>query len=134
MRHLVAAVLSTLLPTVALAQASPELYQLGVKDIPVENGKTLEMTFRELERQGDSSTVEIDFVSGGSVSSSMFALRGMCGVSRARGEQYFRATQVSRKLPIFRMTFPKTVTEADLRPAHGADKVFTRDECALLGF
>jgi len=53
------------------AEAS-ELVSLDANEGPVENGKTLKMEFREVERKGDESKVRVFFHSGGSVSSSMF--------------------------------------------------------------
>ena len=39
--------------------AEPALFQLSLKDVPVENGKKLEMTYQEIERQPESSIIEI---------------------------------------------------------------------------
>ena len=127
------AAVSMLSCSVCLAQAV-ELFHLNVKDVPVENGKRLEMKFEEIDRSAHFSTVEITLVSGGSVSSSMFVLRGMCGLARARGEQFFRANQVSKAPMRYQVTFLGTATPAELRPANAADKVFSRAECSLLNY
>ncbi len=120
--------------SVCLAQTTPELFQLSVKDVPVENGKTLEMKFEEIERNTEFSTVEITFVSGGSVSSSMFVVRGMCGVAKARGAQYFRANKLSKHPWRYRMTFPASASPIELNPPRGADKVFSQAECSMLKY
>src|SRR4051812_42878942 len=67
-------------PQEPLAPAVPALYHLEVEDAPAENGKRLNMSLREVQRAIDHSLVEVSFVSGGSVSSSMFVFRGMCGL------------------------------------------------------
>jgi hypothetical protein len=120
--------------SVGVAQTTPELVQLSVRDVAVENGKSLEMTFKEIERTPEFSMVQITFVSGGSVSSSMFVIRGMCAVAKARGEQYFRASQASKDPWRYRMTFLTSASPAELRPANGADKVFSRAECSMLNY
>ena len=120
--------------SVCLAQTTPELFQLSVKDVLVENGKKLEMKFEEIERNAEFSTVEIKFVSGGSVSSSMFVVRGMCGVAKARGAQYFRANEVSKDPWRYRMTFPASASPAELNPPKAADKVFSQAECSMLKY
>jgi hypothetical protein len=78
--------------------------------------------------------VHITFVSGGSVSASMFVLRGMCGLAKARGEQYFRSNPLSKSPMKLQVIFQKTVTAEALRPAKPADKVFSVAECDLLKF
>ena len=113
---------------------TPELFQLSVKDVPVENGKKLEMKFEEIERNAEFSTVQITFVSGGSVSSSMFVIRGMCGVAKARGMEYFRASSVSEHPRQYRMTFPASASSAELNPSKATDKVWSRAECSMLNY
>ena len=120
--------------SLCLAQPTPELFQLSVKDVPVENGKKLEMKFEEIERNAEYSTVQITFVSGGSVSSSMFVIRGMCGVTKARGAEYFRASAVSEHPWHYRITFPVSASAAELSPPKAADKVWSRAECSMLNY
>jgi hypothetical protein len=113
-------------PPIALA-SDPELFHLSVKDVPVENGKVLNMEFHEIERTTDSSTVQIARQSGGSVSSSMFILRGMCGLARSRSAQYFVPTRiVGEEKERFTVTFPQ------VPPAPG--KGFTMAQCDLLRY
>ncbi|UUZ47995.1 hypothetical protein LP420_33980 [Massilia sp. B-10] len=75
-------------------------------DVPVENGKVLNMAFQEVSRTETSSSVQITRRSGGSVSSSMFILRGMCGVARARGKQFFVTERVAGESDRLTVNFP----------------------------
>lgn len=113
--------------------SEPVLFHLNVQGQPVENGKTLNMNYQELERGNDFSIVEVTFTSGGSVSSAMFILRGTCGVARARGEKYFRTEQLSKAPITFRVQFLPEATERDLQPEKTTAKVWSVAECALIG-
>lgn len=46
--------------------------------------KPLVMTAREIERAPDHSILQVDYVSGASVPSSLFSMRATCEVARAR--------------------------------------------------
>jgi len=111
-------------PLVTLAETP--LFHLVVSDQPVENGKVLDMEFHEIERDADGSTVQIIRRSGGSVSSSMFIVRGLCGVVRSRGKQYVVSEPVAGEGVRYRLTFP------DTPPEQG--KGWTIAQCDLLGF
>ncbi len=74
-----------------------DLVSLSVKGQRVENGKMLEMEFHEVERTPDASIVQVKFVSGGSVSSSLFVVRGQCAVGRARGVRCFQSEELSTR-------------------------------------
>jgi hypothetical protein len=76
------------------ACASTGLVQMEVKQSAVSGGKPLEMEFREVERETNASIVEVKYVSGASVPSSMFVMRGVCKVVRARGAKYFSSQKV----------------------------------------
>ncbi len=65
------------------------LVHIEVDEGPVENGKRLKMTFTEVERVGAVSRVAVKFTSGGSVSSSLFQVRGNCMIAQKRGAKYF---------------------------------------------
>jgi len=122
-RILVPAFLALLGPLPAQA-ADPALFHLAVKDAPVENGKVLDIEFKEVERTPDASTVRIIRRSGGSVSSSMFVVRGLCGLARARGQQYVTGERIDKEH--MRVTFPDT-------PPEGG-KGFTMAQCELLHY
>lgn len=88
--------------------------------------------FVEVERLPEYSVVEVRSAPAGSVASSMYALRGSCAVARARGESYFSSAPVSASVRTYRLTFPKSTTESQLR---GPSKsVFSVAECGLLRF
>jgi hypothetical protein len=106
--------------------ADPPLFHLAIADVPVENGKVLNMEFQEVAREVGTSTVQITRRSGGSVSSSMFVLRGMCGLARSRGKQYFVPEQVAGDRNRYTVTFPETPPE----PGKG----FTMAQCELLRY
>lgn len=99
-----------MLPLVAIADETP-LIHITVKDQPVENGKMLDMEFHEVDRQAESSTVQIIRRTGGSVSSSMFVIKGMCAIARSRGEQYFVTEKVVGNNERITVTFPKAPPE-----------------------
>lgn len=110
----------------AAQAAEPPLFHLSVADAPVENGKVLDMEFEEVQRDEATSTVQVTRRSGGSVSSSMFVLRGMCGLARARGKQNFAIRPVDGDKTRFMVTFP------DAPPAVG--KFFTMAQCDLMRY
>ena len=125
----------------AVNSLAADLVHLEAKQAPVENGKTLEMRFRELERSESNSIVEVTFVSGGSVSSSMFVLHGMCAVARARGANYFTSEQIEGQPTRYKVTFPhEGQAQNDRKAASHAsssrqeEHVFSIAECAMLGF
>lgn len=125
-RLVVLAGILALAPPGALA-SDPALFHLSAKDVPVENGKVLDMAFQEIERKTDSSTVRIARRSGGSVSSSMFILRGMCGLARSRSAQYFIPTRIAgEESERYAVTFPPVAPE----PGKG----FTMAQCELLRY
>ncbi|MDR0672169.1 MAG: hypothetical protein LBF93_00610 [Zoogloeaceae bacterium] len=112
--------------------STEELVYLTVKDQRVENGKILDMEFREIERTVDASIVRVIFVSGGSVSSSMFVLRGHCAVTRARGENYFLSQEIMNHPNTYRVTFPATAaSDPQVRRESG---IWAISDCKSLGF
>lgn len=123
---LVFPVLPVLLMPVITQAAEPQLFSLSAPDTPVENGKMLSMTFQEVAREASTSTVEVIRRSGGSMSSSMFILRGMCGLARSRDKQYFVTEQSAGGGNRYTVTFPETPPE----PGKG----FTMAQCELLKY
>lgn len=124
---------AALLVTGSPAPAGPGLYTLSTPGIEVENGKLLDMRYKELVREHDWSIVEVTFKSGGSVSSSMFVLGASCGLLCARGDKFFRIVILSRQPARFGLDFPCHPDPLELAPVKRADKVFSQHECALLG-
>jgi hypothetical protein len=124
-RTITLAALMLLAPFAAHA-ADPQLYHLAVADAPVENGKLLDMEFVEVAREAGASTVQITRRSGGSVSSAMFILRGMCGLAHSRGKRNFVPQQLAGEPDRYTVTFPETPPEAG--------KGFTITQCELLRY
>jgi len=87
--------------------SSEPLYVLSVRAAPAEDGKPLTMTVRETKRTPEFSTVDVEYVAGGSAAS-LFMVRGLCGVMQARGRKLAVAEQVSENPVRFLMTFPES--------------------------
>jgi hypothetical protein len=120
-------VLTILMLITPFVQAEdPALFHLAVADVPAENGKVLTMEVTEVARDAGSSTVQVTRRSGGSVSSSMFILRALCGLARARGKQHFVPEQVAGETMRFTVSFPETQPETR--------KGFTMAQCELLRY
>lgn len=86
----------------------------------------------EVERKEEYSVIEVRRTPSGSVASSMYVLRGACAVARARGQVYFASTAVGGPLRSYRIVFPKTPSEEQLR---GSTKsVFSMADCVALRF
>jgi len=102
------------------------LFHLEVRDAPAENGKVLNMEFSEIARLDASSSVLVTRKSGGSVSSSMFVLRGMCGLARARGKQNFLPQAVAGQPGAYIVSFPDAIPPKD--------KGFSMPQCDLVGY
>jgi hypothetical protein len=133
-KWLVAALVALSVDT-ATAQSSADLVRLTTKDVPIEDGKQLNMTFAEIRRAPDASMVEVTYPLGASAApSSMFILKGMCSIAESRGKQYFKAVQLSKKPLRFGVTFPEDAGPSDPNPASVTGKVFSLAECALLNF
>ena len=132
------AILILMVTLVACASpaATSELVRLSVKQSPVENGKLLNMEFREIERVGSHSVAEVTFVSGGSVSSSMFVVRGMCAVTRARGEKYFNSERIAGAMTRYKITFPqdRPLPSRGAITSPDANHAFSTEDCMALGF
>jgi hypothetical protein len=118
----------------ACPSASDGLFRLEVAGVAVENGKTLEMSFCETRREPAHSSVEVRFVSGGSVSSSLFILRGLCGLARERGEHHFQALREVASPWRFKVLFRREAGDEQITDAHAAEKVWAFDECAMLRY
>lgn len=117
--HFIASSLLAMLPWVAAAAdasaSSPEsLYVLSASAMTAEDGKLLTMTIRETKRTPDFSIVDVEYVAGGSASS-LFLVRGLCGLMLAREQKLAVAEQVSEHPIQFRMTFPKSAKAEDTR-------------------
>ena len=120
-RHFIALSLLAVLPCVApaadVSASSPaSLYLLSAQAAAAEDGKLLTMTVRETKRAPDFSIADVEYVSGGSASS-LFLVRGLCGLMLAREQKLAVAEQVSEHPIQFRMTFPKSAKVEDTKGA-----------------
>lgn len=127
--NLAATLLTACLSTAFAADA---LVHLETKGENAENGKSIDMEFTEVERRSDTSIVQVIFRSGGSVSSSLFILRGMCSVARARGERYFKSTRLPAPEGRYIVGFPQDAPSAYQAAPSG--EVFSVLQCDRLGF
>ena len=142
MKITVMAVALTLCSIVAAAQ-DPSLYQLTVEvdDVRTRGGKQT-VTFKEIERTPTKSMVELSALAGGSVSGPMLIVRCICGLTRARGEQFFTSRPVSSNPFRMEVTFPKSGPSlADVSDPNyartvkpGEPIVFSMAQCDLMKF
>lgn len=128
MKRMIALASFVLLAPCVVQAADAELFHLSVADVPVENGKMLNMDFQEVAREAETSIVQVTRRSGGSVSSSMFILRGMCGLARVRGKKNFVPEPVAGDSNRFTVTFPETPPDPESR------KGFTMAQCDLMRY
>jgi len=133
----------------ASSAGASELVSLDANEGPVENGKALKMEFREVERKGDESAIRVVFHSGGSVSSSMFVMKGSCAIAKSRGAKFFRNVAESEgsggewnyavafaqtpNAPALKIPSPPKPASEDEDEA-SANGVFSFSECQMLGF
>jgi hypothetical protein len=76
------------LGTITFTTAADDLYRREVNE-KNPGGKDLTMTVQEISRDARTSTVNVKFVSGGAMPSSMFIMRCLYDMARARGVAYF---------------------------------------------
>lgn len=91
--------------TLSGCAAGDVLVHLESRGARVENGKTLDIRFDEIERTDAASVVEVTMSSGGSVSSSMFVMRGVCAVARARNANWVTSTHIHSNPERYRLVF-----------------------------
>jgi hypothetical protein len=130
-----------LLSASATISIAADLINLTVRDSPMNGGKVLEMEFHELERTAATSLVEVKFVSGSSVASSLFILKGMCAIARSRGAGYFTTDQVHHNPSRYKVTFAnspppevRSASEPSASSSMVGDRGFSFSECIIMGF
>jgi hypothetical protein len=118
------------------AAEESNLYEASVSDVATSGGEKVAVTFKEIERSPLKSVVELSALAGGSVSGPMLIVKFMCGLTRARGEQFFASRLISRSPMRFEVTFPKTgPTPSFTRDSKPPDSnVFSLAQCDLLKF
>ena len=67
---------------------SNRLFYDSIKTNPDE-GKPLNMAIKEIKREEKYSIIEVTYISGASVPSSMFTLKGMYEIAKIRGASHF---------------------------------------------
>lgn len=110
------------------------LYQLTINNVPTKDGKQIAITFKEIERTPTKSVVELSALAGGSVSGPMLMVRCMCGLTRARGEQFFSSKYLSMKPIRMEVTFPKSAPPGDMRDLKPSEVVISLAQCDLIKF
>jgi hypothetical protein len=113
------------------ATSAPALVALSVDEPGQGGGKPLKMSFVELERRAGDSLVEVSFTSGASVPLSIFILKGICTLLRARGQAYALAEEIGTAPRRIRITFPKEAGPSELRGP--GKKLLAAADCATLG-
>lgn len=126
----------TLGPAAVLAQgataAADGRVSLSVDEPGSAGGKPLKMTFNEVVREPDHSIAEVTFEAGSSVASSLFVLRGVCAVLRARQQVYVRSDALPLEPRRYRLSFPAQPAAEEL--SGRGKRVFSVDDCTLLRF
>lgn len=88
--------------------------------------------FVEIERTPEHSIVQVRRAPAGSVPSSMYTLRGVCAVLKARNERFVSSTPVAGSARTYRLTFPASATTQELE---GRGKsVASLSDCRALGY
>lgn len=89
------------------ASAAPAgLYVLSIKDQLAPNGKRVNLVFREVRREAESSVVEVEVADDAGGFASVYMLLGMCGLMNDRNQKGAVAEQLSEKPMRFGVTFP----------------------------
>jgi hypothetical protein len=124
------------------AATATDLVYMEAQSEPAENGKILKMIFRETERNSEQSIAQVTFESGGSVSSSLFIIKGFCKIAKSRKSKYFRKlseSENSNGLWIYTVGFAKTRTSPSLKIPMPQDRnpdeeeeIFSTRDCKLL--
>jgi hypothetical protein len=120
------------MPAAAQTTAPGKLVRLSIDEPASARAKPLKIDFTEIQREADSSIIEINLISGSSVASSMFILKGMCTVMKSRSERFFQSKQIEKNPIRYRITFPKRALNT--APGDEAEKIFSVQECQMFGF
>lgn len=110
-----------------------ELVHIQTNEHPVENRKKLKMDLREVDRQSDVSTIHVTFESGGSVSSSMLILKGLCAIAESRKTKFFR--QISESTDGYSSWVYKVAFSNDrnaLKRGNTGEDISSLEDCHLL--
>jgi hypothetical protein len=108
------------------------LVRLIYKDDSAQGGDKVLMEFRETERTKAGSVAQVSAEAGGPVTSSLFTMRGMCAITRARGEKFFSTTRIASGPSRYSIVFPQSQS-ATPDKASNSNRVISLDECQLMG-
>ena len=110
----------------AAVQGEAPLYRDEINLPPQGGGKGLVMTFTEVERHPRYSIVRVKYVSGSSVGSAMYVVKGCWEIARQRGLEYFinlKEWRDSEGNALFKIGFandrtvdPRTYFDTDIDP------------------
>ena len=110
----------------AAARGGAPLYRDEINLPPQGGGKGLVMTFTEVERHPRYSIVRVKYVSGSSVGSAMYVVKGCWEIARQRGLEYFinlKEWRDSEGNALFKIGFandrtvdPRTYFDTDIDP------------------
>ncbi len=120
------------LPAASQTTEPGKLVRLSIDEPASAKAKPLKIDFTEIQRETGSSIVEVNLISGASVASSMFILKGMCTVMQSRSEHFFQSKQIEKNPIRYRITFPKKALNTE--PQDDAEKIFSVQECQMFGF
>lgn len=120
------------LPAASQTTEPGKLVRLSIDEPASAKAKPLKIDFTEIQREPGSSIVEVNLISGASVASSMFILKGMCTVMQSRSEHFFQSKQIEKNPIRYRITFPKKALNTE--PRDDAEKIFSVQECQMFGF
>jgi hypothetical protein len=125
-RHLYLMAVCAMLWWPAAIQGATPLYRDEINLPPQGGGKGLVMTFTEMERHPRYSIVKVQYVSGSSVGSAMYVVKGCWEIARQRGLEYFISLKEWRDTEgnaVFKIGFandrtvdPHTYFETDVDP------------------
>jgi hypothetical protein len=86
----------------------------------------------ETERTPEHSVMVVRKAPQGSVPASLFAMKGACAITRARGEVFFTSAPHPGAPGALAITFPKVAPQH--QPGSNAKPVISLEQCRLLKF
>lgn len=98
-----------------LAVAASAYYSTSLPLIH-KGGAVTMVKFQEVDRDEGNSIVEVSGLPSPSDLSSALLLSGVCGLAKARAEQFVQARQINKEPLTFEVTFPKTAPNQGALP------------------
>jgi hypothetical protein len=119
-------------PTPRTAVDSANLVRLIYKDDSAQGGDKVLMEFREIERTKAGSVAQVSAETGGPVTSSLFTMRGVCAITRSRGEKFFTTTRIASSPSRYSIVFPQSQSTTPEKDS-STGRIISLDECQLMG-